>query len=105
MLLDVEERKWGKDVHNDHQQHQCESQREDVTCYGFNNILQSLNTIDDIQQMEGVENVLRNVTKDWNTEVKNLVLKHAICHKEHDVVYLEFGVGIPVAKIWILILF
>ena len=55
--------------------------------------------------MEGVENILRNITEDGNTEVKNVVLEHAICHKEHDVVDLEFGVGIPVAKIWILIYF
>jgi hypothetical protein len=55
--------------------------------------------------MEGVVNIHRHVSQDRNTEVKHVVLEHAVSHEEHHVVDLELRVCEPVAEIRILVLF
>ena len=54
--------------------------------------------------MERVVNILRNVTKDGDAEVENVVSENTVMDEEIDVEQLKFAPGEPVSEVDVVIL-
>lgn len=101
-VLHVEERNCSKDINrNDHQQ-ECPSKLIRIHCHRLYDIRQSRELNDDVQQMEGVVELVDLEAQNRDAEVQHIVLKDTILQKEVDVVELNLHFGELVSKVWFL---
>lgn len=66
--------------------------------------MESWDSVDYIKKMERVVNILRNVTKDGDAEVENVVSENTVMDEEVDVEQLKFAPGEPVSEVDVVIL-
>jgi hypothetical protein len=101
-VLHVEEGNGSEDVDGD--DHEQESPRELIRVHSdcFHDVGQRRELNNNVQQMEGVVELVDLETEDRDTEVKHVVLENSVLHEEVDVVELNFHLGKSVSEIGLL---
>ena len=104
VLLDVEERQRGVDVHDDDEQDHGQRKRLNIVRDGTHHILQRTESGNDVEQMERIVDVLRCEAQQRYSKVQYVVLELAVLHEEEHGEYFMLDSCEEVAEVQELLL-